>query len=288
MGTKPQPRRLGLWVKMISNSYEIRVVQPKVDRTNNKILSLTVAGRDKPREAFSSENEALGHPHFGAIPLPTSSLTSAHTSPRDSTTNPIMDEISIANRDPSFDEDLTEGEIIAIKARDHGWLRWRKVTEYLLPGRTIYRAACPNYKTSQDLTQKAVNWLKQNEVNSIISFNSTPYNQAELDRLNAAGISYHHYETEDWTSPSIKDLKEAAAFHESFPAAVTLIHCGYGHGRTGTGVSAIQLYANDGVWPTERQWIIDNKVETKGQIESLRELAAYYNAHPREKLDGEE
>jgi len=194
-----------------------------------------------------------------------------------------MDRITIANRDPLVDEG-----IIANKAEDHGWLRWKKVTEYLLPGRTIYRASCPNYRTSKELSQNAVDWLKQNEVNSIISFNSVPYNQAELDRLNAAGVSYRHYETEDWTSPSIKDLKEAAAFHESFPTAVTLVHCGYGHGRTGTGVSAIQLYASDGVWPTEQQWIIDNKVEAIGQVESLRELAAYYKAHPRKKPDGEE
>jgi len=196
-----------------------------------------------------------------------------------------MDKISVANRDPLADY---EGIVTVNKAEDHGWLRWKKVTEYLLPGRTIYRASCPNYGASRELTQKAVDWLKQNEVNSIISFNSVPYNQAELDRLNAAGISYRHYETEDWTSPSIKDLKEAAAFHESFPTAVTLVHCGYGHGRTGTGVSAIQLYASDGVWPLEHQWMIDNKVEAIGQVESLRELAAYYKAHPRTKLDGEE
>ena len=204
-----------------------------------------------------------------------------------------MNKITAANQDElvSVTDDKNpffEEIIIANKARDHGWLRWKKVTEHLLPGRTIYRASCPNYQTSQGLTQEAVDWLKQNEVSSIISFNAVPYNQAELDRLNAAGISYRHYKTEDFTSPSTKDLKEAAAFHESFPTAVTLIHCGYGHGRTGTGVSAIQLYVSDGVCPTEQQWVIDNKVETKGQIESLRGLAAYYKAHPRKRLDGEE
>lgn len=67
------------------------------------------------------------------------------------------------DRDPLFtDEKLTEEEFIAAKkAQDYGWSWWKKVTGFLLPNRSIYRAACPNYKkppseTSQNLSQKAI------------------------------------------------------------------------------------------------------------------------------------
>lgn len=182
-------------------------------------------------------------------------------------------------------------------AEDHGWFRWKEVEKYCLPGHRLFRSSSPNYKTpledpidggdrSQRLTQDAVNWLTKNKINSLISFNQFSYKPEELDLLKEANITYWHYGTKDFTSPSIENLKNAAKFHAGFEGAVTLVHCGYGHGRTGTGISAIQLYAEDGNLPTMEGWIVENRVElrAKGQIESLQELAEYYkeNPHPRD------
>jgi len=179
-------------------------------------------------------------------------------------------------------------------AKFHGWFRWKEVEEYRLPGRRLFRASSPNYMTpredpinggdkSQCLTQDAVNWLTANKVNSVISFNQFPYQQDELALLNEANITYRHYSTKDFTSPSIEDLKDAVKFHAEFEGAVTLVHCGYGHGRTGTGISAIQLYAEGGKRPTMQEWIVNNHVEwlAKGEVENLEILAEYYKENPR-------
>jgi hypothetical protein len=176
----------------------------------------------------------------------------------------------------------------------HGWFRWREVEKYRLPGHRLFRASSPNYVSrgedringgdkSQNLTQDAVNWLTKNKVNSIISFNQFPYKPDELDLLKKANITYRHYGAEDFHSPSIENLKAAVKFHAEFEGAVTLVHCGYGQGRTGTGISAIQLYAEDGERPTEREWIMENHVElmAKDEVENLRILAKYYKNNPR-------
>ena len=184
---------------------------------------------------------------------------------------------------------LTAGDPEAAK---HGWKEWEKVTKYLLPGHSLFRSSCPGYKSddkSQNLTQDAVNWLTKNNVNSIISFNEFSYKHAELDLLTKAKITYRHYKTVDFNSPSLDFLKAAVKFHADFKGAVTLVHCGYGHGRTGTGISAIQLYAENGQRPTETEWIKDNHVETnaKNEVENLRILAQFYKDHPRGGLGAE-
>ena len=171
-------------------------------------------------------------------------------------------------------------------AAKHGWSRWKEVTKHTLPGHRLFRSSCPGYNPyqggkSQHLTQTAVDWLTKNNVNSIISFNQLPYTQEEVALLNNANIAYRHYRTEDFTSPALADLKAAAEFHDKLENAVTLVHCGYGHGRTGTGISAIQLYAEDGKGPTETEWVQDNHVETKDQVTSLAMLVEYYQQHPR-------
>lgn len=185
-------------------------------------------------------------------------------------------------------------QVLPATAAENGWFRWRKVEKYGLPGRRLFRSSCPNYKSprddpsnggdkSQRLTRDAVDWLAANEINSIISFNQFPYKQDELELLEKANITYRHYATDDFTSPSIENLKAAVKFHADFEGAITLVHCGYGHGRTGTGISAIQLYAEGGERPTEMEWIAENYVEimAKDEFANLQILAKYYKSNRR-------
>ena len=177
---------------------------------------------------------------------------------------------------------------MSAEAHRHGWSQWKEVTKYLLPGHRLFRSSAPGYAggdKSQRLTQTAVDWLTNNHINSIISFNEFSYTQAEMDLLDKAHIAYRHYSTIDWNSPSIQNLKAAATFHDELKDAVTLVHCGFGHGRTGTGISAIQLYAENGKRPTEEEWLEDNHVErrAKNQVENLEILAKHYQEHPRHR-----
>ena len=196
----------------------------------------------------------------------------------------------------SNQKDLVVGEEVLIPgmAKYHGWFRWEEVEKYRLPGHRLFRSSCPNYiprredpinggDRSQRLTQDAVNWLTKNKVNSIISFSQFPYTSDELALLKEANIAYRHYGTEDFTSPSIENLKAAVKFHAELKDAVTLVHCGYGHGRTGTGISTIQLYAEDGKRPTQREWIVENCVEimAKDEVKNLQILAEHFKNNPR-------
>jgi protein-tyrosine phosphatase len=73
----------------------------------------------------------------------------------------------------------------------------------------------------------------------------------------------------DFCPPTLETLEVANEFflqHKS-----TLVHCGYGHGRTGTGVTALQLYAENGA-PDLDLIIGENYVESRGQMEILGQL----------------
>jgi hypothetical protein len=154
------------------------------------------------------------------------------------------------------------------------WHRWAQVTEYVTDGHKLYRSSAPNYKHgdyTQKLTPAAVEYLTDNGIDSIISFNEYPYKEDEKQLLADANISYLHLAVEDLAAPTIPQLESAFTFFADLKRHSTLVHCGYGRGRTGTGVTALQLYTTRGVKPIESDWQ-GNYVETPEQMAVLRQL----------------
>jgi protein tyrosine phosphatase len=160
------------------------------------------------------------------------------------------------------------------------WRNWEQVTQHLKEGHKLYRSSSPNYQgydESQTLTPTAVKFLTDNNIDSIISFNRQPYNAAEKGLLESANIKYIHLPVQDFTPPTIEQLMEAIAFFnnpELAPSSGTLVHCGYGMGRTGTAVTAMQLDATGGMEPDESVWQSENHVERSTQMAVLREFKA--------------
>ncbi|TDL21207.1 phosphatases II [Rickenella mellea] len=156
------------------------------------------------------------------------------------------------------------------------WRRFREVTQYLPPSHRVFRSSAPNYMGSDDtqrLTSDAVEFLKETDINTIMSFNRFPYSDAELATLSNAGITYRHFPVDDFTSPSLDQLRDAYEFMLDRPGGSgILIHCGYGHGRTGTVVTGLQLHFTRGESPVVSVWPAVNGVETRGQIEVLTSL----------------
>jgi len=155
------------------------------------------------------------------------------------------------------------------------WHQFSEVTRYVCAGQRLFRSSAPNYDgtdSTQRLTQSAVDFLVNQGINGIISFNSLRYTEQELGRLNEAGITYLHLPVVDFTAPTIQQLQAAIKFYQANTQGGTLVHCGYGHGRTGTGVTALQLFATRGENPSESSWKTDNHVEEENQVEVLREL----------------
>ena len=153
------------------------------------------------------------------------------------------------------------------------WHHWEQVTEYVKTGHKLYRSSAPNYAGSdstQKLTSTAVQYLTSQGIDSIISFNVYSYTDSEKALLIPAKITYLHLAVVDYTAPTLTQLETAITFFDAHKS--TLFHCGYGHGRTGTGVTALQLAATKGQNPVESLWKSENYVEKSVQLAVLKKL----------------
>ncbi|EGN97289.1 hypothetical protein SERLA73DRAFT_183963 [Serpula lacrymans var. lacrymans S7.3] len=156
-----------------------------------------------------------------------------------------------------------------------GWLQWDQETKFVSPGHKLYRSSAPSYAGSdstQKLTETAVQYLQTQGIDSVISFNQVPYNATEMQLLKDAKISYLHLPVMDYTAATIQQLRSAIAFYKDPKHKATLVHCGFGWGRTGTGVTAIQLDATQGANPPESEWKSVNHVEESVQVAVLKQL----------------
>ncbi|KAG9082223.1 hypothetical protein FS749_007019, partial [Ceratobasidium sp. UAMH 11750] len=143
---------------------------------------------------------------------------------------------------------------------------FKQVTAYVDPNRTLYRGSSPNYTSgdsSQRLDQAAIDFLQSKKITCIISFNSIQYQAGWITQLRNLGIEYHWLPVTDFTAASIDQLKQTYQIYTGRPSgSSTLIHCGAGYGRTGTGVSAVQLQRTKGEQlPDRKAWDKDNEVE---------------------------
>lgn len=164
-----------------------------------------------------------------------------------------------------------------------GWHRFNQVTHSVPSGHKLYRASAPNYDEdkypndadrSQDLTKPSVDFLVSQGIDSIISFNKYEYSP-DMKKI-LGKIEYKHIKLEDFKPPTLAQLDEANTFFKKHKS--TLVHCGYGWGRTGTGVTGLQVFTEDGnnLRPLGSLWTTPlasggNNVETREQVSILCE-----------------
>jgi len=119
------------------------------------------------------------------------------------------------------------------------------------------------------MDEAAVHFLLQQGITHVISLNSEPLSPEELELLRKNGIHYTHVPVTDHTSPTLDQLKQIWTAYAAHRGEKTLVHCGYGEGRTGTAISAIQL--NMGYDLKDGDYRA-NGVEYLTQIDTLDEL----------------
>ncbi|CEL62362.1 hypothetical protein RSOLAG1IB_12558 [Rhizoctonia solani AG-1 IB] len=147
------------------------------------------------------------------------------------------------------------------------------VDQYIPAGTRLFRSSAPGYlghDEKQELTDSQINTLLEKQIKCIFSLNSEPYSEATQGMLGQADITYIHYGVKDFRAPSGEIMRagyDSLMLHNSM-----LVHCGAGYGRTGTLVTAVQLYATDGSSPEESKWESVNHVEEEPQMEALRKL----------------
>jgi protein tyrosine phosphatase len=154
---------------------------------------------------------------------------------------------------------------------------YNQVTNHIPKDKTLIRSQAPHYPGSdviQHLNSLDIKFLTDRKINCIISLNEKPYDDASKTLLTQNKINLVHRPVKDFQAPTTDDFKaivKAVKDHK-----ISLIHCGYGHGRTGTGVTGIQLYYTDGVNPTQAEVKAGvNHMERQGQkdaVEALRTL----------------
>ena len=154
---------------------------------------------------------------------------------------------------------------------------FNQVTTYIPSDKTLWRSQAPHYPGSdaiQHLNSLDIKFLTDRNVNCIISLNKQPYDAASKTLLTQHKIDLVHTKVPDYTEPKPDQFK--AIVRAVIDHKVTLIHCGYGYGRTGTGVTAIQLYYSKGVNPTTEEVTREknavNHIEEKVQKDALEEF----------------
>lgn len=169
------------------------------------------------------------------------------------------------------------------KALDAGWGNWDEVNSHEIPyNYRLYRSACPNYDghsdDSQLFTPASLDFLQEIGITTIISFNHVQYSGYARTTLERAvpPIVYHWIPLPDFTAPTRDQICEMYELVNSRGGS-TLVHCGAGFGRTGTGVTALELGWSWGSQPEPgkegENWKEKNKVEEKCQVDALKDWA---------------
>ncbi|KAI0379299.1 hypothetical protein F5Y04DRAFT_131959 [Hypomontagnella monticulosa] len=164
-----------------------------------------------------------------------------------------------------------------------GFYRFEWVKGHIPDSDRLARSSAPYYNgedADQRLTDTSIKFLKENKIEHVISLNSFADDEDITNKLVSNGIVYTPLPVEDFHAPTLDDLSTGNKEYRKHRAG-TLTWCGYGHGRTGTMVTGLQIYAEkDKANPqriTEAEYK-KNHVEQKhngvstGQFEVLNKL----------------
>ncbi|KAM3441002.1 hypothetical protein MY4824_001786 [Beauveria thailandica] len=176
-----------------------------------------------------------------------------------------------------------------------GLQRFEIITAHISPGDGLARCSAPYYSGSdscQRITPETIAAFRRYNITHIISANSQAHNQEIKNALEAAGIAYTPLPVEDFQAATQDDFRRAwEAFTRHRRTGRTLVWCGYGHGRTGMIVTALQMYAQHetghlGTWTHEDY--VRNHVERASQEEALNTLQDHLRNEPLPQPTDEE
>ncbi|KAH8708302.1 hypothetical protein HC256_010445 [Beauveria bassiana] len=158
-----------------------------------------------------------------------------------------------------------------------GLKRFEIVKNFIAPGDLLARSGAPFYDgsdASQKITNETILFFKEAGIQHVISLNSHADAEHMKTALADAGIAYTPRPVVDFQVPTPEDFQKG---WEGFVAHRngTLVWCGFGWGRTGTMVSALQIYAQHERGETlafTNSDFANNHVETDEQMTALNEL----------------
>jgi len=146
--------------------------------------------------------------------------------------------------------------------------------EWVIPGR-LARSSAPYYDgedTDEAINETSIQFLKNYKIKNIISLNSVELPPRQRDRLRAAGISYSHIKAVECTAVTPGQFDQIWKAYDK--GGVTIVYCGYGDGRTGMAISAIQLFQRRALSGNDFR---ANGVQCPSQLAALKALSDKIN-----------
>ncbi|KAG0633902.1 hypothetical protein HOY80DRAFT_1102237 [Tuber brumale] len=142
--------------------------------------------------------------------------------------------------------------------------------ECVIPG-CLVRSSTPYHDgedSDQSINETSIEFLKNHEIKNIISLNSIELSPQERGRPCAAKISYSHIMAVECTAVMQGQFDQIWDAYDK--AGVTIVYCGYGDGRTGMAISAIQLFQGQALDDNDYR---GNGVQYSSQLAVLNELS---------------
>jgi len=142
--------------------------------------------------------------------------------------------------------------------------------EWVIPGR-LARSSAPYYDgedADEAINETSIEFLHNHGIKNIISLNSVELSLRQRDRLRAARISYSHIKAVECTAVTQEQFDQIWNAYEK--AGVTIVYCGYGDGRTGMAISAIQLFQGRALNDNDYR---GNGVQCPAQLTALNALS---------------
>ena len=154
-------------------------------------------------------------------------------------------------------------------------------------GTKVYRSSQPYYNggdSEQVFDPNAVKVLKDHKINLIVSLNHKGLAKGQKEILDADKISYCYLGVEDYKAPTVAQLEEGCQeISNNFSAGNALVYCGYGQGRTGTMMTAYQIYSTKKCTTKQLdEFIKASTAETRDQETALRNF--YKKLYPNSLL----
>lgn len=119
-----------------------------------------------------------------------------------------------------------------------------------------------------------VRFLDKHGIRQVVSLNEFCLTQSEKDDLADSGIAYKHVgmTVAELFTPTLMQLVAVDIAYSNVGTGATLVYCGDGHGRTGTAITALQMFG--GRLDMSRDDYKENNVETEAQMKVLDEILA--------------
>ena len=172
-------------------------------------------------------------------------------------------------RAESYSPDLKVGEVCTQfglhKIKNPVFKRF----EWVIPGR-LARSSAPYYDgedSDENINETSIEFLNNYGIKNIISLNSVELSPREKGRLRVAKISYSHIKAEKCTAVTQEQFDQIWNAYDE--AGVTVVYCGYGDGRAGMAISAIQLFQGRAL---DNKDYMENGVQCPSQLAALKEL----------------